>query len=64
MKTTIHYDLVSSKIDAVRQTMTRNSLIQLALVILILLAVFVIYLSVRRKNEKLNYQRLQAEESN
>lgn len=64
MKTTIHYDLVSSKIDAVRLTMTRNSLIQLALVILILLAVFGIYLSVRRKNEKLNYQRIQAEESN
>ncbi len=64
MKTTIHYDLVSSKIDAVRLTMTRNSLIQLALVIIILLAVFCIYLSVRRKNEKLNYQRIQAEESN
>lgn len=64
MKTTIHYDLVSSKIDAVRLTMTRNSLIQLALVILIFLAVFGIYLSVRRKNEKLNYQRIQAEESN
>lgn len=64
MKTTIHYDLVSSKIDAVRLTMTRNSLIQLALVILILLAVFGIYLSVRKKNEKLNYQRIQAEESN
>lgn len=64
MKTTIHYDLVSSKIDAVRLTMIRNSLIQLALVILILLAVFGIYLSVRRKNDKLNYQRIQAEESN
>ena len=64
MKTTIHYDLVSSKIDAVRQTMTRNSLVQLALVVLMLLAVFCIYLSVRRKNDKLNYQRIQAEESN
>lgn len=64
MKTTIHYDLVSSKIDAVRQTMTRNSLVQLALVVLMLLAVFGIYLSVRRKNDKLNYQRIQAEESN
>ncbi len=64
MKTTIHYDLVSSKIDTVRQTMTRNSLVQLALVVLMLLAVFCIYLSVRRKNEKLNYQRIQAEESN
>lgn len=63
MKTTIHYDLVSSKIDAVRLTMIRNSLIQLALVIVILIAVFGIYLSVRRKNEKLNYQRMQAEES-
>ena len=64
MKTTIHYDLVSSKIAAVRQTMTRNSLVQLALVVLMLLAVFCIYLSVRRKNDKLNYQRIQAEESN
>lgn len=64
MKTTIHYNLVSSKIDAVRQTMTRNSLVQLALVVLMLLAVFGIYLSVRRKNDKLNYQRIQAEESN
>ena len=64
MKTTIHYDLVSSKIDTVRQTMTRNSLVQLALVVLMLLAVFGIYLSVRRKNDKLNYQRIQAEESN
>lgn len=64
MKTTIHYDLVSSKIDAVRQTMTQNSLVQLALVVLMLLAAFGIYLSVRRKNDKLNYQRIQAEESN
>ena len=64
MKTTIHYDLVSNKIDAVRLTMTRNGLVQLGLVVLILFTVFGIYLSVRRKNEKLNYQRIQAEESN
>lgn len=64
MKTTIHYDLVSNKIDAVRLTMTRNGLVQLGLAVLILFTVFGIYLSVRRKNEKLNYQRIQAEESN
>ncbi len=63
IKTTIHYDLVSEKVDVVRSTLFRNSMIQMCLVILVLFVGFMVYLSIRRRNEKLQLATLQAQES-
>ncbi len=63
VKTTIHYDLVSEKVDVVRSTLFRNSMIQIFVVMLVLFVVFMVYLSIRKRNEKLQLATMQAQES-
>ena len=64
IKTTIHYDLVSDYVDIVRATLTRNSMIQLLLILFALFILFGIYLSMRKRNDRLLLDKIQAEESN
>jgi len=63
VKTTIHYDFVSEKVDVIRTTLTKNSLIQLVLILMVLFLAFNIYLSIRRRNESLQLEKIHAEES-
>ena len=63
LTTTIHYDTVSTNIEAVSAAITRNSMIQLLLVLFVVLVVFVVYFWQRRKNEILYLEKIQAEES-
>ena len=63
IKTTIHYELVSEKVDVVRSTLFRNSMIQIVLVMMVLFAAFMVYLSIRRRNEKLQLATMKAQES-
>ncbi len=60
---TLHYDLISRNIDVIRTTLARNSAFQMALILLILFTLFAVYLSMRRRNEDLRFEKLQAEES-
>ena len=62
--TTIHYDTISKNVDTIRTTITRNSRIQLALVLVVLLIIFSVYLWQQRKNEILHLEKIQAQESN
>ncbi len=62
LTTTIHYDTVSANVEAVRATLTRNGMIQLLLVMFVVLAVFLVYLWQRQKNEVLRWEKMQAEE--
>ncbi len=64
LTTTIHYDTVSTNIEAVSSAITRNSMIQLLLVLFVVLVVFVVYFWQRRRNEILYLEKIQAEESN
>ena len=61
--TTLHYDLISASVDKIRRTLTRNSLIQLFLILLMLGGLFHLYLSMRRRNDRLRFEKIQAEES-
>lgn len=61
--TTLHYDLISENVDVIRTTLTRNSIVQLILVLLVLLALFVVYLSMHKRNDRLWFEKIQAEES-
>ncbi len=63
LTTTIHYETVSTNVEIVRATITRNSMIQLGLVLLVLSAVFFVYFGQRRKNEILHLEKIKAEES-
>lgn len=61
--TTLHYDLVSKSVDSIRTTTTRSSVIQLILILFIIAVLFLTYLSMRRRNDRLWYEKIQAEES-
>lgn len=63
LKTTIHYNHVSQKVDVIRETLTRNSVIQLVLILTALFIVFGIYVSIRRRNNRLQIEKIQAEEN-
>lgn len=60
--TTLHYDLISRNVDVIRTTLTRNALTQLILILLVLSALFAVYLHMQRHNEMLRFEKLQAEE--
>ena len=60
--TTLHYDLISRNVDVIRTTLTRNSTIQLFLILFVLCALFAVYLSMQRRNQRLHFEKLQAEE--
>ncbi len=60
---TLHYDLISQNIDIIRMTLTRNSAIQLILILIVLFTLFAVYLFMRRRNEDLRFEKMQAEES-
>ncbi len=63
LTTTIHYDTVSTNIETVHAAITRNSLIQLFLVLSVILAVLITYFRQRLKTETLRIEKIQAEES-
>ncbi len=63
LTTTIHYDTVSTNVEAVSATITQNSMIQLASMLLVLSAVFFVYFWQRRRNETLHLEKMKAEES-
>ena len=60
--TTLHYDLISRNVDVIRTTLTRNSTIQLILILFVLCALFAVYLSMQKRNQRLHFEKLQAEE--
>ncbi len=60
--TTIHYGTISKNVEAVRATITRNSMIQLFVVLLVVFCVLLIYFWQRRRNEILYFEKMQAEE--
>ncbi|MCI8284339.1 MAG: response regulator [Firmicutes bacterium] len=62
--TTLHYDLISENVDVIRTTLTRNSLFQLMLILLVLFFLFIVYNSMRRRNDKLQLEKIKAEEGN
>ncbi len=62
LTTTIHYGTVSTNVETVRFTITKNSMIQLAVVLLVVFGVLVIYFWQRRRNEILHLEKMQAEE--
>ncbi len=64
LTTTIHYGTVSTNVESVRSTITKNSMIQLLLVMLVVFAVFMVYFWQRSRNEILTLEKIQAEESN
>ncbi len=64
LTTTIHYGTVSTNIEMVRNVITRNSMIQLILMLAVVFGVLLIYFWQRHKNEILHLEKLQAEESN
>ncbi len=61
--TTLHYDLISDNVDVIRTTLTRNSLLQLVLILLVIAALFAVYLSMQARNQRLQIEKIQAEES-
>lgn len=61
--TTLHYDLISDNVDVIRTTLTRNSLLQLFLVLLVIAALFAVYRSMEARNQRLHIEKIQAEES-
>ncbi len=60
--TTLHYSLVSGNVDIIRTTLARNSGIQLLLVLMVVGVLFVVYLSMHKKNDSLHFEKIQAEE--
>ena len=62
--TTMHYDLISGSVSVIQSTLTRNSMVQLALVLLVLSALFLVYLLMQKRNESLHLEKIQAEEGN
>ncbi len=63
LTTTIHYDTISTNIESVRAAITRNSMIQLLLVLAVVLGVMFVYLGQRRRNEALHFEKRKAEEN-
>ncbi|MCI8517585.1 MAG: response regulator [Hungatella sp.] len=61
--TTLHYDLISGNVDVIRTTLTRNGMIQLALILIVLFAFIGIYASMHKRNDNLRFEKIQAEES-
>lgn len=60
--TTLHYSLVSENVEIIRTTLARNGGIQLMLILLIVVVLFVVYLSMHKKNDNLRFEKIQAEE--
>ena len=60
--TTLHYSLVSGNVEIIRTTLTRNSEIQLFLILLIIAVLFAVYLFMHKKNDCLRFEKIQAEE--
>ncbi len=60
--TTLHYSLVSGNVEIIRTTLARNGAIQLLLVLLVVIVLFVVYLSMHKKNDCLRFEKMQAEE--
>ncbi len=63
LTTTIHYGTVSRNVEFVRNTITRNSMIQLVLMMLAVCCVFLFYFRQWHKNETLRLEKVQAEEN-
>lgn len=61
--TTLHYDLISGNVDVIRSTLARNSVIQLFLVLLVLLALFLVFVFMHKRNDSLWFEKMKAEES-
>lgn len=64
LTTTIHYGTVSTNVESVRAAITKNSMIQLLFVMLVVFVVFMVYFWQRSRNEVLTFEKIQAEESN
>ncbi len=62
--TTINHDIISAKMEKARSIVTRNSMIELGVVMVALLAVFVIFYVQRKKNSLLELEKATAERSN
>ena len=62
LTTTIHYGTVSANVEAVRATLTKNSMIQLAVVLFVVFGVLLVYIWQRRRNDILHLEKLKAEE--
>ncbi len=63
LTTTIHYGTVSANIETVRTTITKNSMIQLLLMLAVVTAVSFVYFWQRQRNEILHLEKIQAEEN-
>ena len=64
LTTTIHYETISKYIERLSKIITKNSMIQIFIMLLVVLSVFLIYFWLRKKNEVLIFEKMQAEESN
>ncbi len=63
LTTTIHYGTISTNIETVRATITKNSMIQLLLMLAVVSAVSFVYFWQRKRNEILRLEKVQAEEN-
>ncbi len=64
LKASISYDAVGNGVEVVRNTLTRNSMIHMLLLLLMFAAAFSVYLFMRRRQEAVVMARIQADESN
>lgn len=62
--TTLHYDLISENVDVIRTTLTKNSIFQLMLILLVLFFLFLVYNSMQKRNDALKLEKIKAEEGN
>lgn len=61
--TVMHYETISADVETVRNTIVRNSRIQMALILAMVGGIFYVYLMERRKTEAMRLQKVHAEES-
>ncbi len=64
LKATIQYDAVSQGVEVVRSTLTRNSMIQMFLLLIVCSGAFGVYLFMRKHQDEVTLARIQAEENN